>query len=167
MSGIAQILAFALAVVFMVVGLIGTIIPILPGTLLILLSALGYAIYAGPESVGWGTLAFLTLIGLIAGTADMWLPLLGAKTQGASKRAMFFGAVGAVIGTVVIPIPILGTVIGYAVGILLGEYHKRQDWEEAKKASLGGVAGWGVATAVQIGAGIFMIIVFIIAVLTG
>ena len=92
------------------------------------------------------------------------MPLLGAKTVGASLRAMVYGTIGAIIGTFIAPL--LGTLIGYAGGILLGEYQVRGDWQEALKASLGGLAGWGLATAVQLGGGILILIIFAISALT-
>ena len=80
------------------------------------------------------------------------------------KRLAVYGTIGAIIGTFIAPL--LGTLIGYAGGILLGEYQVRGDWQEALKASLGGLAGWGLATAVQLGGGILILIIFAISALT-
>jgi hypothetical protein len=142
----------------MILGLVGIIVPLLPGSLLIWLAALVYVIVTGFSSLSLPAFLVITLIALVTGTADLWLPLLGAQKGGASKRSLVFGVAGAIIGTFIAPL--LGTIIGYAVGILLGEYHKRGDWNAAFKASLGGVAGWGVATAVQLGGGLLMIAIF-------
>lgn len=152
---------FGLVVAFMIMGLIGVIVPLLPGTLLIWLGVLIYVLDTGFTTVTLPTFILLTVIALVTGTADLWLPLLGARTGGASWRALLFGTLGAILGTFFIPIPLLGTLAGYALGILLGEYQKRGDWEAAVKASLGGLAGWGIATGVQLGGGLLMLFIFV------
>jgi uncharacterized protein YqgC (DUF456 family) len=149
---------------FIVLGLIGTIVPMIPGSLLIWVAVLIYVLVNGMASVGWLAFLIISLIALVAGTADLWMPLLGAKTVGASMRAMVYGTIGAIVGTFFAPL--LGTLIGYAGGILLGEYQTRGDWQEALKASLGGLAGWGLATAVQLGGGILILIIFAASALT-
>ncbi|MGD2050447.1 MAG: DUF456 domain-containing protein [Chloroflexota bacterium] len=165
-------IAFGLAVAFMLIGLIGIVIPILPGILLIWLTILAYAVVDGFQAIDWISFIFITIIGLITGTADIWLALLGAKTGGAAKRAMFFGFIGGVLGFfllgAVLPVVgnLFGGIIGYAVGVLLGQYQKFQDWNVAFKASVGGVVGWGVASVVQIAGGLLMILIFIWQVLS-
>ncbi|MBK8984578.1 MAG: DUF456 domain-containing protein [Chloroflexi bacterium] len=104
---------------------------------------------------------------IFAGLSDIWLPIFGARKVGAAKRTILTGLLGAILGSFLIPIPIFGTIIGYALGVLLGEYHKRRDWEAAWRASKGGLAGWGIATAIQLVAGLFIIIIFAWAVLVG
>ena len=164
MAEIGSALGFGLAILFMIIGLIGVIVPVLPGTVLIWLVVVLYALFAGIESMGWGAFFILNVIGLFAGTADLWLPLVGAKTTGASKRSMFLGVVGMIIGTMIMPL--IGTVVGYGLGILLGEYHKVRDVNKAIHAALGGMAGWGIATIIQFSGGVVMIIIFMYAVLS-
>ncbi len=165
MAEIGSAVGFGIAILFMIIGLIGVIIPVLPGTILIWLVVVVYALFAGVDSMGWSAFIILNLMGLFTGTAVLWLPFLGAKTTGASKRSMMLGAVGLIIGTIIMPL--IGTVVGYGLGILLGEYHKQQDWNKAIHAALGGVAGWGIATIMQFGGGVVMIIIFAYTVLTG
>jgi uncharacterized protein YqgC (DUF456 family) len=152
-------ITFGLVVAFIFMGLIGIIIPLVPGTLLIWIAVLIYAMSEGFVLLSMPTFILITIIALATGTADMWMPLLGAKGSGASKRALIMGLVGSLVGTLFAPL--LGTIIGYALGILIGEYQKRGEWNEALKASLGGVAGWGIATAIQLGGGILMLVIFV------
>jgi uncharacterized protein YqgC (DUF456 family) len=152
-------LTFGLIVAFIVLGVIGILIPMIPGTLLIWTAVLIYVLINGLGSIGTAAFVIITLIALATGTADFWMPLLGATTGGASRRALFMGVVGGFIGTLFAPL--IGTVIGYAAGLLLGEYQKRGDWNEALKASAGGVAGWGLATAIQLGGGLLMLLIFV------
>lgn len=164
MALLFESLTFGLAVAFMLLALVGTILPVVPGTFLAWLTALIYGFVTGFAAINWGVLAVLTLIALVTGTADFWLPLLGAKKTGASGRSILLGVVGGIIGTLFAPL--IGTVIGYALGILLGEYMKHRDWQVAWRASLGGLAGWGIATAVQMGGVLLMMLIFVARVLT-
>ncbi|MCP4429099.1 MAG: DUF456 domain-containing protein [Chloroflexi bacterium] len=164
MAILLESISFGLVVGFIVLGLIGTVIPMIPGTLLMWVAVLIYVLVNGMASVGWFAFIIITLIALASGTADLWMPLLGAKTVGTSGRGMVYGIIGATIGTFIAPL--VGTLIGYAGGILLGEYQKSQDWQVALKASLGGLAGWGLATAVQIGGGLLILIIFAVRALS-
>lgn len=159
MSLLFESITFGLIVAFIVLGIIGIIIPMIPGIILIWLAVLTYVWANGMEAIGWASFILITLIALITGTSDLWMSLLGAKRGGASGRSFLFGAIGAIVGSFIFPL--LGTIIGYGVGILLGEYQKRGDWNQALKASMGGVAGWGVATAVQLGGGLLILGIFI------
>jgi uncharacterized protein YqgC (DUF456 family) len=158
-------LTFGLVVVFIVLGIIGTVVPMLPGILLIWLAVLTYVLSYGMAAIGWPVFILITLIALVVGTSDLWMTLLGAKSGGASGGSLLWGILGAIVGSFIVPL--IGTIIGYAVGILLSEYRKRGDWSAAWKASLGGLAGWGVATAVQLGGGLLILIIFLWRVLAG
>lgn len=158
-----QSLSFGLAIFFILLGLAGVIVPMIPGTFLIWLTVLVYGVFEranGYAAIDPLTFIVITVIALVTGLADIWLPLVGAKASGSSKRALVFGALGALAGTFIIPIPLLGTVLGYAGGILLGEYHKHRDWERALRAGAGGIAGWGVATVLQVGGGVLILLLF-------
>jgi len=160
-------LGFGLAVVFILVGVAGIVIPILPGMLLVWFTVVVYAWRTGFETIGYPSLFVITIIALVAGLSNIWLPLLGAQKTGAAKRALFLGVVGAIVGTFVIPLPLLGTVIGYAIGVFLGEFLKVRDWRLALKASLGGVAGWGISTIFEIVAALLILVIFVVQVLAG
>jgi uncharacterized protein len=162
---LTQSLLFGLAVGFIVLGLIGVVVPILPGILLIWLTILVYAFLTGFQAITPFSFFILSLIALVTGTADIWMSLLGAKTGGASRRSVLYGILGSLVGFVAGSIFIIGglvgAVAGYALGILLGEYQKRRDWNLALKASLGGLAGWGLATMLQLGGGILILLIFV------
>ena len=153
-------IAFGLTIGFMVLGLIGILVPLIPGMLLIWLAVVFYTGFPGGLSYLSPTFIIITLVALVTGTADFWLPLLGARTTGASWHALLLGTIGAIAGLFWIPIPILGSIIGYALGVLLGQYWKLGDWGLAVRASIGGLAGWGIATAIQLGAGLLIILLF-------
>lgn len=155
-----EALSFGVAIVFMLIGIIGIIVPILPGMLLVWLTLLGYAWVTDFEIIKVWMLVILTMVALVTGTASIWLPYLGAKSLGAAKRSAFLGFIGGVIGTFIMPL--VGTVIGYAVGIIIGELHKHRDLRVALKRSIGGVAGWGISTVVELAGALTIFIVFLL-----
>jgi uncharacterized protein YqgC (DUF456 family) len=155
-----EALSFGVAVAFILIGIIGIIVPILPGMLLVWLSVLGYAWVTEFQIITPWMLVLLTILALITGTASIWLPYLGAKKVGAAKRSVVLGFVGGVIGTFILPL--IGTVIGYAIGIILGELQKHRDLRVAIKTSLGGLAGWGISTIVEFAGALTILIVFLL-----
>lgn len=172
LSILLEALAFGIAVAFILIGLAGIVVPILPGILLIWLTVLAYAIVDGFEAIGWVAFIVVTLLAIVVGTADIWMSLLGAKKSGAARRAMFFGMIGGIIGFFLFGslLPIIGNLIGgilgYAIGVFLGQYHKYRDWTLARKASFGGVVGWGVATMLQLAGGLLILLIFVWQVLS-
>lgn len=159
MTGLFEALSVGVVVVILLFGLVGTLIPIIPGVLLMWLTVFIYAWADGFTAVSTASLVIITLIALFTGTADIWLTLVGAKKGGASLKSMLIGTLGAIVGSFILPI--LGTIAGYIAGVLLGEYWQHGDWEIAKKAGLGGLAGWGIATVIQFIGGIFILIIFL------
>ena len=152
------------ALLLMIIGWLGILIPIIPGIFVIWIGLALYAWQTNFEVIGVPLFAVLSLMILFAASTDLWLPLFGAKKSGAAKRALLFGTIGAIVGSFILPL--IGTIIGLALGMLLGEYHKRRDWDTAVKASWGGVKGWGIAAAIQLVSGALVIIAFIWQVMT-
>jgi len=155
---VGDALIFGLIMTLMIVGLIGVLFPILPGIFMIWLGVFVYVWRYGFEVISLGLFLFITVIVLFVGASDLWLPIFGARKVGAAKRTIITGMIGAIIGSFIVPI--IGTIIGYAIGVLLGEYHKRRDWDQAWRASKGGLAGWGIATILQLVGGLLVIIIF-------
>ncbi len=158
-------LSFGIAILFILVGVVGIIVPVLPGMILVWLSVLVFAWLSDFQTVSLWVLAVVTGIALVTGTASIWLPYLGAKKSGAAKRAIFLGFIGAIIGTFVMPL--VGTIIGYGLGILVGEMLKHRDFQLAVKSSVGGVAGWGAATIVELAGALTILVLFVYVVLSG
>jgi len=154
-----QSVGFGIAVLFILIGLVGTILPILPGTLLIAVTVISYSFFNSWQSPSVIELAILIIILTISGSSQWWLPAMGAKSAGgAPKRAILYGTIGGIIGLFFGLF--IGTIVGYALGVLLGCYQKYRDFNRALKASLGSVAGQGAAALVELGAGILVLALF-------
>ncbi|MBL1131403.1 MAG: DUF456 domain-containing protein [Chloroflexi bacterium] len=142
----------------MLLGMIGIIIPILPGVFLIWGGVAVYVWQTGFEVITAPHFVFISVMVLIAGTSDVWLPYLGAKKSGAAKRSYLLSMVGAIIGSFLLPV--IGTIIGFVLGLFLGEYWKHQNANTAVQVSWGGLKGYGIATLIQFVVGVIIIALF-------
>ncbi len=158
--------AFWLTVAVMVIGLIGTLIPVLPGVELIWLAALVYAIAERFTTIDPLTFAALTVLAAIGITANIWASHLGSRLGGASWQALLaglgLGAAGFIIGLFVGGIgAVPGGLVGALAGVLLVEYQRRKDWRAAARAGTGWLAGCLLSGLIQMILGIMMILLFI------
>ncbi|WP_380169819.1 DUF456 domain-containing protein [Kineococcus sp. DHX-1] len=112
--GDAGLVVVALA---MAVGLVGIVVPVLPGTVLIGLSALVWAVAEG--GAAWAWFAGVAVL-LAAGQVCMYLlPGRRMSRAGIGKRTLLLGAVLGVVGFFVVPV--LGLPLGFVLGVFLGE----------------------------------------------
>jgi uncharacterized protein YqgC (DUF456 family) len=155
----------ALTLIAMLVGLIGIVLPVIPGTVVIFLAALFYALIEGFQTLGLPTLVALGLMTLVATTADIWASSIGAKVGGASGWSVVVGLVGGLVGFIAFSLP--GAIIGALLGVLLTEIVRLGDWRQALKAGGGWALGWALATVMQLGLGVTMVAIFVWQVLKG
>lgn len=124
----------AAAAVIVIVGIAGTVLPVIPGVLFVF-GGLFLAAWAQDFSrVGMVGLAIIGALGLLAFAADFVASLLGAKRVGASPKALFGAALGGIAG-VFLGIP--GLVLGPFVGAFLGELWARGGLKQAGKVGVG------------------------------
>ena len=159
------IVVLVITFLIVLVGLIGTVLPVIPGTILIFAGALLYALVDGFQVVGWPTLVVLGVLTAVATTADLWASSVGAKIGGASGWSVVIGLVSGLVGFVVFSLP--GAIIGATLGVLLTEIVRVGDWRQALKAGSGWVVGWILSTIVQLGIGLIMVAILVWQVLQG
>ena len=130
-----ELLWWLITIVLFAVGLIGTVLPVFPGTTIILAAAIIHRIMLGPEkSIGWRTIVVLVLLTLATYALDFLSGYFGAKYFGATKWGMFGAALGAIIG---ILFGIIGLLVGPVIGAIVGEFIAGKRMIDA------GRAGWG------------------------
>ncbi len=152
-------LGLTVIIIFMFFGFIGSFLPLLPGPLMVWLAVLAYTVATNFQVIGYGPFSAISVIAALTSTSEVWMPLLGAKMLGGSGRALLYGILGCILGFIFFHL--IGAMLGYALGILYGEYLKQKSWRMAFKASVGGLAGWGISTAVQATGSLLMITIFL------
>jgi uncharacterized protein YqgC (DUF456 family) len=157
----------------MMIGLILTIIPPLPGTIIIWAAAIFYGLTLGWDNIGGLTFGFLTFFMLVGIVVDFLAGHFGAKLGGASCLAIAVGAIlGLIMGIVasLIGTPILGCfagLIGMIAGVLLIEWQRNGDWQTAMNATKGYIAGTATGIMARITSGLIMFGIFLVRVYLG
>jgi uncharacterized protein YqgC (DUF456 family) len=149
---------FGITQFFMLLGILGLVIPVFPGLVVMWLAALGYGIVAGFGILGVVTFAVLTLLMLVGSLIDNLLLAGGARQGGASWLTIAVALLAGVIGTLLFP-PI-GGIIAAPLAVFLLEYSRVRDWKKAWQALLGLATGWGLAYVVRLGAGVMMLLLW-------
>lgn len=150
-----MLILYWLLVALMVVGIIGAVVPGIPGTSLILIAiAIWGAVQGSLSNVGVPLIIAIAVLVLNFGI-DFLASYWGAKRAGASK----WGQIGAIVGLVVgilgllpaLPFggPLLGIILGPLLGAIVGEYIYRRDLKLAFKAGVGIVVGSLVGNLIQ------------------
>lgn len=143
----------------MAAGLIGTIVPVMPGVLLIWGAGLVYGLLEGFGTVGIVLFAVMTMLLGIGMSMSYVLPKRAGERGGAAKSSVRLGMVGAVVGFFVIPV--LGLPIGGALGVLVGEFQRLRQWPAAWATTRKVLAGFGLAVLAEFTAGVFMVATWI------
>jgi uncharacterized protein YqgC (DUF456 family) len=132
------ILLWLLATVMVLVGLLGLLLPALPGPPLLFGGLLIAAWAEDFAYVGAGTLTLLAVLALLTYGVDFVATALGAKQFGASRRAVLGAVLGAVVG-LFFGLP--GILLGPFIGAVIGELTAQRGLGDAGRAGVGATVG--------------------------
>lgn len=155
-------LAWIGAIVLIIVGFAGTVLPAVPGVVAIFLGALLAAWIEHFERIGWPSLLLLATLMLLGLIIDLIATMIGTRRVGASRSAVIGSLVGGVIG-MFFGLP--GFLFGPFVGAVAGEYLHRQHAGQALRVGIGAWIGLAVGTLARVATGVAMIVVFLAALL--
>ncbi len=155
-----SILLWTLALLLVAVGVAGTIMPGLPGTVLVLAGLVLAAWMDGFSRVGAPTVVVLVGLTLLAYAADFIAGALGVKRSGASTRAAAGAGLGALAGLF---FGIVGVLVGPFLGPVMAELTLHGNLEQAGRAGIGTWLGMAVGAAVKVSLVFMMISVFLLA----
>ncbi|MFQ4145115.1 DUF456 domain-containing protein [Chlorogloeopsis sp. ULAP02] len=157
-----------LLVALMVVGIIGSVVPAIPGASLILVAIVIWGFVRGSFATISVPLVVTAVVLLLSIGVDFLAAYLGAKRAGASK----WGQIGAIVGFIVgflgllpaLPVggPLLGMLLGPLLGAIIAEFLYRRDFFLAVKAGVGIVVGTVVGNLIQGLLAIAAVVVFLI-----
>lgn len=151
---------WVLSAVLVLVGLAGTVLPLLPGTLLVWAGLLLGAWIDDFTRVSALTVVFITLLAALAWALDFVAGLMGAKRAGAAKLALVGAAVGTVVG---IFMGLVGVLFMPLVGAAIGQYWAQRDQQRAAKVAFATWLGLMLGMVAKVVISFVMVGIFLIA----
>ncbi len=148
---------WTLAVILVLIGLGGVVLPALPGTILIFVGLLLAAWADDFTRVGPRMLIVIGVLGAASYAVDFVAAALGAKHLGASKRAMVGAGLGTLLGLF---FGVVGVIIGPLLGAVIGELTQHRDWKRVGKAGLAAWIGFAIGTGVKVAIAFVMLGLF-------
>lgn len=151
-----------LSVALIGVGLAGTVLPVLPGTALVLVGIVLGAWIDDFARVGTAAITAAAVLAVLSWVLEYVAGLLGAKRAGASRQAVIGAAIGTVAGLFM---GLIGVLFMPLVGAAAGEYMARRDHQGAMKVGVATWVGIMVGIVAKVVIAFMMIGLFIIALL--
>lgn len=142
------------------VGLVGVIVPVLPGLILVLAAILVWAVDVG-GGTAWTVFGVATAV-LVVGTVVKYaVPGRRLKSSGIPASTTWFGIALGVVGFFVIPV--VGLVIGFVLGVYLAE-HRRVGAPAAWPSTKEALRAVGVSILIELAAGVVAALVWAVGV---
>lgn len=139
----------------MVLGLVGVVVPVLPGLLLIWAAGLGWTVLdgGGPR---WLVLAVLSALLFVGTAAKYALPARSAGASGAPRSTLAVGVVGAVAGFFLVPV--VGAALGGVGGVFAAELRRLRTGPAAWRSTRAVLVAFGLGLLAELVAGLLMIV---------
>ena len=160
MNVIADYAIWTLTGLLTLVGLAGVIVPLLPGTTLIMIGMLLHKLLL-PESVTWAALGWIGAFWLLSVIIDFVGVLVGTRLFGGSRWGMAGASGGALIGMFFsLPALVLGTIFG---AVVAERYVAKKTTEQSIRAGAGAAFGFVLSTAGRLACAFVMIVLFLVS----
>lgn len=142
-----DIVLIILSALCLLVGIVGCILPMLPGPPI---SYIGILLLEATEKISFTCLQLIIwgCLVLLIQALDFVIPLLGSKYSGGTKWGNWGCLVGIIIGLFFLP---WGIICGPFLGAIAGEYLGNKDMRNAIKAGLGSLMGFLFGTMLKLG----------------
>ena len=152
---------YLIAGALIIVGLLGTVLPVLPGLPLMFAGMLVAAWADDFRHIGVWTLVLLGALLAVSVAVDVMSGILGAKRVGASNKARFGAGLGGLVG-IFFGIP--GLLAGPFLGAAAGEMIHGREWREASKVGFGTWLGLALGAALKLALAFSMLAIFGLAI---
>ncbi len=156
-----QIIGLVIAGILMLAGLAGTVLPILPGTPLMLVAAIAHRLYFGSTSASNWVLAVLAVLTVFSLVLDHLASTCGARKLGATWRGMLGAILGAVVGLF---FGFVGILVGPFIGAMLLELAGGYPFKKALRAGFGAFIGLIAGAVGKFAIGVVMLTLFVVTV---
>lgn len=143
-------------------GIVGVVVPVLPGAALAWAAIAAWALAVGSPTA-WVVLAVATLVIGGAQLVKLLVPGRRLRAAGVDRRSMFAGAVLAGAGFFLIPV--VGFFIGFPLGVYLAERHRLGGHASAWRSTREALRAMGLSIVIELAATVLAASVWLAAVL--
>lgn len=130
-------------------GILGTLLPVLPGTVFAFIGITLHKVLLGDASVSWSFVLVALLITILSVMIDIWCTWWGARRFGATWLGAMGAVMGALIGFLFFSLP--GLIIGPFAGAVIFELLANRTGSDATRAGIGTIVGSFVAMILKLG----------------
>lgn len=144
----------------LVAGVVGCVLPVLPGHLILFMAAVAHRLMLGAEGsgLGWGSLVILGVLMAVSQTLEMVSGAAGAKWFGGTRWGSLGALLGAIVGMFFMP---FGLLAGPLLGALIAEiWWARKAAKPAVISGIGSVVGTLAGMGIKIVIGVLMVVWF-------
>jgi uncharacterized protein len=152
------ILVDVVVALLMLAGLAGAVLPMLPGTPLILAGALIYAFATDFATIGFGRLALLTVLAVISSALEYVAGALGARRSGGGRGAVVGALIGAVVG---LAWPPFGLLVGPIAGAIAGDFVRTRQLGPSVRTGVGTALGMLAGIVAHVALALVMVALFL------
>lgn len=149
-----------LCVLGMILGVFGIVIPMVPGLLLCWVAAAAWAVFAADGWVRWAVLLGATAVAVVGAAIKYLWPGRTLKHSGVPNGSLLLGGLLGIVGFFVIPV--IGLIIGFVLGVFLGERIRLGDSRLAWPSTKNALRAAGLAMMVELAAALGVAFVFVL-----
>ena len=152
--------AWLVTVSLLLVGLVGCVLPVLPGHLILFIAAVSHRLLLGREASGleWWSFVVLALLMALSQTLELVSGAAGSKWFGGSRWGAMGALIGCVVGMFFMPV---GLLLGPLAGAVTGEIiFARKHPKPAMVSGVGSVVGTLAGMAINLAVGAAMVVWF-------
>ena len=154
----------ALVALAMAIGVVGTVVPLVPGLALVWAATLAYGLIEGFGATGTVAFSLVTVFAIAGALAGWVVPARVAGAAGAARSSILLGVAATIVGFFVLPV--VGLPVGGVAGVYAGELQRTRDGTAAWRATRATLAGFGLATLVQFALALAMAATWVVWVLS-
>ncbi len=151
--------ALGITTLIFIIGIASTLLPLLPGNLIVWTGVLIHKLWMGDASISWKFVVITGILTIFIQIVDFFLGILGARYFGATWKGMLGAFLGALIGFFVPP-PLFWLIVGPIIGAILGELASGRGFALSGKAGIGTIVGGLAGFALKFGLSVCVAVSF-------
>jgi len=156
-----EIIYFIIALIVMLFGLVGTILPIIPGVPIIFIAILIYTLLTDFAAISGQVIIVFAALTVLSLLLDWLAGSLGVKKMGGSAAGMIGALIGMIVGLMIPGAGLFVFIISAFAGAVVFEMMAGKESKSALKAGLGSFIGFLAGTVIKFAIGVIMMVYFV------